>query len=181
MKHKVIRKQQNSRLCLVCGLKNEFGLKTAFYELENGEVVSVFKTLEEHQSYPGRLHGGIAGAILDETIGRAIMVEQENIWGVTVELNIKYKKPIPLNEELRAVGRITKDTKRIFEGTGEILLPNGEVAAIAHGIYMKMPLEKISDFNSNDSEEWKTIHDGNDPEEIELPDVVEKQKEKSFD
>ncbi len=174
MKYKVRRKQQNSRSCLVCGMKNDFGLKAAFYELENGELVSVFKTLEEHQSYPGRLHGGIAGAMLDETIGRAIMINQQNIWGVTVELSVKYKKPIPLNEELKAVGRIVKDSKRIFEGTGEILLPNGEVAAIAHGIYMKMPLEKISDFNSEDHEEWNTIHDKNDPEEIELPDTIEK-------
>lgn len=174
MKYKVTRKQQNSRLCLVCGLKNDYGLKAAFYELENGELVSVFKTLEEHQSYPGRLHGGIAGAILDETIGRAIMINQENIWGVTVELSVKYKKPIPLNEELKAVGRIVKDTKRIFEGTGEILLPNGEVAAIAHGVYMKMPLDKISDFNSEDHEEWDTVYTNNDPEEIELPDTINK-------
>ncbi|WP_010243532.1 PaaI family thioesterase [Acetivibrio cellulolyticus] len=173
MKYKVTKKQQNSRLCLVCGLKNDFGLKTSFYELENGELVAVFKTLEEHQSYPGRLHGGIAGAVLDETIGRAIMINQENIWGVTVELNVKYKKPIPLNEELRAVGRIIKDSKRIFEGTGEILLPTGEVAAIAHGTYMKMPIEKIADFNE-DHEEWKTLLTDSDPEEIELPDNIGK-------
>ena len=169
MKYKVMRKQQNSKLCIVCGLKNDFGLKTSFYELENGELVSVFKTQEGHQSYPGRLHGGIAGAVLDETIGRAIMIGNGNFWGVTIELSVQYKKPIPLNETLLCVGRITKDSSRIFEGTGEILLKNGEVAATASGRYMKMPIQKIANFDE-EHEEWQVVPSENDPIEIELPD-----------
>lgn len=167
MKHKVTGKQQNSKLCLVCGMKNELGLKTSFYELENGEVVSIFSTKDEHQSYPGRLHGGVTGAILDETIGRAIMIKYPDIWGVTIELNIRYKKPIPLNTELRAVGRITKDTSRVFEGTGELILPNGEIAATAEGRYMKMPIDKIADLDDLDME-WQVIELENDPKEIEM-------------
>lgn len=167
MKYKVVKKQQNSRMCIVCGLKNDLGLKTAFYELENDEIVAVFKPLDIHQSYPGRLHGGISAAVLDETIGRAIMTKNENFWGVTVEFNIKYKKPIPLNEELKAVGRITRDTSRIFEGTGEVYLSNGDVAATAEGKYMKMPIEKIANFDE-DHEEWKVVLSEDDPAEIEI-------------
>lgn len=167
MIHKVINKQHNSRKCLVCGLKNDLGLKASFYELENGETVAIFKPIEEHQSYPGRLHGGVAGAILDETIGRAILARDRNCWGVTVELSLKYRKPIPLDEELRVVGRITKDTSRLFEGSGEILLKNGEVAVTAYGKYLKMPLEKIADFNEQ-NEEWQVVHSEKDPEEIDI-------------
>lgn len=167
MKQKVIKKQQNSKKCLVCGLKNDLGLKASFYETDNNEVIAIFKPLEEHQSYPGRLHGGIAGAILDETIGRAIMCTEETIWGVTVELNLKYKKPIPLDEELRVVGRITKDSKRLFEGTGEILLPNGDIAVTAWGKYMKMPIDKIADFNTEE-QEWRVVSSNNEPKEIEI-------------
>lgn len=167
MKYKVIGKQENSSMCLVCGMKNDMGLKTSFYELENGELVSVFKTKEEHQSYPGRLHGGIIGAVLDETIGRAIMIKDKKIWGVTIELSIRYKKPIPLNTELKAVGRITKDTSRIFEGTGELLLPNGDVAATAQGRYMKMSIDKITDTDELHME-WQMVKLSGDPEEIEI-------------
>jgi len=163
----VKNKQHNSRKCLVCGLKNEFGLKASFYELENNEVVAIFKPLEEHQSYPGRLHGGIAGAILDETIGRAIMTIDDKLFGVTVELNLKYKKPVPLNEELRAVGRITKDSSRLFEGSGEILLKNGDVAVIGYGRYMKIPIDKMTEFDE-EKEEWKVSLSGKDPVTIEL-------------
>jgi uncharacterized protein (TIGR00369 family) len=166
MSYKVINKQQNSKKCIVCGMENELGLKASFYELENGELVAIFKPIDEHQSYPERLHGGVAGAILDETIGRAIMIEHKNIWGVTVELNLKYRKPVPLNEELKAVGRITRDTSRLFEGTGEILLANGEVAVSATGKYMKMPIEKIANFNE-DHQEWTIISTDKDPQEID--------------
>ena len=167
MKQRVKKKQHNSRNCLVCGMKNELGLKAFFYEVENGELVAIFKPREEHQSYPGRLHGGIASAILDETIGRAIIINNENIWGVTVELNIKYKKPIPLDQELRVIARITKDSKRLFEGTGEILLENGDIAVTACGKYMKIPIDKIADFNE-EVEEWKVIITNNEPNEIEM-------------
>ena len=59
-------------------MKNQFGLKAFFYEMENNELMAIFNTIEEHQSYPGRLHGGIAATIMDETIGRAILMGRED-------------------------------------------------------------------------------------------------------
>ena len=144
MSHKVLAAQNVSRMCMVCGAENPWSLKARFYELENGELLGVFEPLESHQSYPGRLHGGITSAILDETIGRAISIVQPDAWGVTVELTVRFKKPVPLGCELRAVGRVTRDTRRLFEGTGEIVLPDGTVAAEASGKYMKMPIEQIA-------------------------------------
>lgn len=167
MKYQVNKKQNNSKMCFVCGLNNEASLKARFFELENDEIVAIFKPLLGHQSYPGRLHGGIAASILDETIGRAVNIKDEKIWGVTAELNVKYKKPIPLDQELRVVARITRDTRRIFEGEGEILLENGEVAATAFGKYVKLPIEKIAaDFG--EEEEWKVSELPDDPREIEI-------------
>jgi uncharacterized protein (TIGR00369 family) len=165
MKYRVVKKQPNSKKCLVCGVKNRFGLNAEFYEMENKELIALFTPNEEHQSYPNRLHGGIASAILDETIGRAIMIDHEDAWGVTVELSVRFKKPIPLNEKLKVMGRITSDKTRIFEGTGEIILQDGEVAATASGRYMKMRLDKIADFDE-DEQEWRVINKGCDPVEI---------------
>jgi acyl-coenzyme A thioesterase PaaI-like protein len=152
---------------MVCGLKNSFGLQGSYFELENGDLVCLFRPAEHHQSYPGRTHGGITAAVLDETIGRAMLGGAgEAVWGVTVEFSIRYRKPIPIGQELRAVGRITKEGSRIFEGTGELLLPDGSVAAEASGKYMKMPIEKISDFDV-EAQEWKVTEREDDPKEIE--------------
>ena len=168
MKLTVSGKQPNSRMCLVCGLKNPFGLHTSFFELENDELLAVFTPMEEHQSYPGRLHGGITSTILDESMGRAIMIKSEGeVWGVTVELNIHFKKPVPLDQELRVLGRITKDSSRFFEGTGELLLDDGTIAAEGHGKYLKVPLEKIADFDA-DAQEWRIIMTDDDPDSFEL-------------
>jgi acyl-coenzyme A thioesterase PaaI-like protein len=170
MKYQVKQKQPNSKMCLVCGLQNQFGLKTAFYELENQELLGIFTPMEEHQSYPGRLHGGISAAILDETIGRAIMMDSgdEDIWGVTMKFSAVYKKPIPLNEELRVVSRITKDTRLVFEGTGEILLEDGTVAVEGQGKYLKMTLDKISDNVNPEHLDWRVVPSEDDPVEIEV-------------
>jgi acyl-coenzyme A thioesterase PaaI-like protein len=167
MRYQVKRKQQNTRMCLVCGLKNPFGLHTAFYELENDELLAVFKPLEEHQSYPGRLHGGIATAILDETIGRAIMIHHDDLWGVTIECSTRYRKPVPLSEEIRVIGRITKIAHRYFEGTGEILSSDGSVAVEGHGKYIKLPLDKIADFDFAE-QEWRVVPSAGDPETVDL-------------
>jgi acyl-coenzyme A thioesterase PaaI-like protein len=167
MKHKVTAKQHNSKMCFVCGLKNEFGLHASFFEVEGEQLVALFTPCDQHQGYPGRMHGGLAATILDETIGRALMTSNEEAWGVTVEFTVRYKKPVPLDQELRVIGRITRDTRRIFEGTGEILLPDGEVAVEGQGKYIKLPLDEIADFDYEE-QEWKTVPDQDDPKTIEL-------------
>jgi acyl-coenzyme A thioesterase PaaI-like protein len=168
MHYHVTGKQPNSKMCLVCGLKNVMGLKAAFYELENNELLAVCEPLEEHQSYPSRLHGGIVTALLDETIGRAILTKYEgDIWGVTLEFTTRYKKPIPLDAELRVIARITLERRRFFKGTGELLLPDGSVAAVGSGKYLKFPLEEIADFNFTE-QEWQVVPAARDPQEVEL-------------
>ncbi|MFZ0963490.1 MAG: PaaI family thioesterase [Terriglobia bacterium] len=167
MNRRVRQKQQNSRMCLVCGLKNPLGLRGSFFEMESGELVCLFTPAEFHQSYPGRLHGGIAAAMLDETIGRAIMMKHEQmVWGVTLEFSLSLQKPVPLNKELKVVGRITSEAGRVFEGEGKILLPDGSVAATGFGKYLKMPIEKIADFDVA-AQEWKVTPAEGDPEFIE--------------
>lgn len=169
MQVNVMKKQPNSKMCFVCGLQNAFGLKSRFFELEGGEIMAVFQPAPEHQGYPGRLHGGIAATILDETIGRAIMVNySDNIWGVTVDFSMRLRKPVPLDGEIRVVGRIVSDGKRTFEGTGEILLADGTVAIEAKGKYLKMDIEKIADFD-HEAEQWRVVAAADDPETVVLP------------
>lgn len=168
MSQRVIRKQPNSRMCLVCGMKNQFGLKAFFYELENGDVLAIFHPREEHQSYPERMHGGIAAAILDETIGRAGMIKYgEDIWGVTLEFHTRFRKPVPLDTELRVLGRVTGENKRAFVGSGEILLSDSTVAVEGRGRFLKLPIDRIADFDV-EKEEWRIVPSPNDPHEVNL-------------
>ena len=111
----------------------------------------------------------IAAAVLDEAIGRNINLgRKEQVWGVTLEFTIKFKKPIPLEVELKAVTRLSNENQRIFEGTGEIFLPDGTIAATAKGRYLKMPVEKISEDFTMEPDDWIVIKTEKDPEAIEL-------------
>jgi acyl-coenzyme A thioesterase PaaI-like protein len=141
----VLTAQNVSRMCMVCGRDNPWSLKARFYELDGAELLGIFQPLEAHQSYPARLHGGISSAILDETIGRACGITDPDTFGVTVELTVKFRKPVPLDGEVRAIARLTRDSKRLFEGTGEIVLADGTVAVEASGRYMKMPIDRIAE------------------------------------
>jgi acyl-coenzyme A thioesterase PaaI-like protein len=170
MKHSILKKQNNSKMCFVCGLQNDFGLHASFFETDANELVALIKPTEKHQSYPGRMHGGVAAAILDETIGRAIANgKDDQVWGVTLELTTKFRKPIPLDQELKIVGRVLVDGPRFFEGTGEIVLENGDIAVSAAGKYLKVPIDKITDVVM-DSSDWFYNESSADPTDIEIPD-----------
>ncbi|MEZ4616215.1 MAG: PaaI family thioesterase [Caldilineaceae bacterium] len=147
-----MNKQPNSYHCFICGVKNIAGVQVAFYETvaDDGtpEILARFTARDVHQGYPGRMHGGVATGILDETIGRAINIgageDAPQYWGVTADIALRFYQPVPLDVELVARGRITKENRRLFEGTGELYLPDGTLAVSASGKYFKMTLDAIS-------------------------------------
>ena len=56
---KVLKKQYNSKMCIICGTNNEAGLKAPFYEMENNTVVTIVTFRQIHQVFPDRTLGGI--------------------------------------------------------------------------------------------------------------------------
>ena len=167
---KIIEKQTNSRLCVICGMENELGVKAPFYNLDDGSVATIFEFKEEHQSYPGRVHGGMICAMLDELIGRAIWVKEKDTYAVTTELNIKYRKPVPYNEKLKARGFIIKNSSRLYKGRGEIYSMDGTLLAEAEATYLKMPTKQISENAIVEDEMCYDIPD--DLKEIEFPSLL---------
>lgn len=132
-------------MCIICGMENESGLKAPFYEMEDDTVVSIFEYKEIHQSYPGRTHGGMITCMLDEIIGRAVWIVDPKFWGVTMNLSVKFRKPVPYNTKLKAVGKIINHKSRIFEGVGELYDMDGNLLASAEATYYKLSLDKISE------------------------------------
>ena len=156
-------------MCFVCGLDNSAGLHTHFYELEDAQVIAIFKGLDMHQSYPQRMHGGIITALLDETIGRAIQIKEEHTFGVTIELNVRFLKPVPLDQELWAVGKITNDRRVLFEGTGYLCTPQQEILATGQAKYMKQDVDTIVKNEDFIEEKWIYVDDIEKPHSFELP------------
>lgn len=164
----IAQSQNLSRHCFICGVQNNFGVKTRFYQTEGKEVIAVFTLLSEHQSYPGVAHGGLSAAILDETIGRAIMAyHDQNTFGVTLDLHMRYRHPVPLDTPLHAIGRVNGERGRTFEGSGELILPDGRIAVSAHGTYIKRRAEQITEANF-ETEAWLEPQEA-PPQHIQIP------------
>ena len=135
-----MKRQVNSRMCFVCGLENPIGLKVVFEE-EGKRVWAEFTPREEHQGFPGTFHGGLTGALLDETMGRCLMVGGEERWMLSAKLEVRYRKPIPIGEPLTIMGEVVRDRGRVVETRGEIRLSDGSLAAQAKGIYIQISQE----------------------------------------
>jgi acyl-coenzyme A thioesterase PaaI-like protein len=141
-----MEKQPNSRMCFLCGLENPIGLKLKFYTDDEGRCITHFRPREEHQGYPGHLHGGIISSLLDETMGRVLA--PKNVWAMTGRLEVKFRKPVPLDQELTVVGELTRSRSRAYEAQGEIRLPDGTLLVEGSGMYIRIPDESIEEVRS---------------------------------
>ena len=150
---KVIRTQNNSKNCLICGMENEFGLKAPFYELDDNSVASIFKFKKEHQSYPDRTHGGMTSALLDELMGRTLWIKEPKMFGVTTTLNITYRKAIPLDTFVKARAYLTFNSIRGFTAKGQIFDMNGNLLVEGTAKYFKISIEKMFGENADFHEE----------------------------
>ena len=144
---KVITRQQNSRYCMVCGLDNPFGIRGAFYSMEDGRVMSPFQFHYNHQSYPGRVHGGMVTTVLDELGIRALWAKtlDETVFGVTTSLTTKYRKPAPYETDLVSVGNVISETRRFFIVEAKLYDLQGTLYADAELKYIKLPADIISE------------------------------------
>jgi uncharacterized protein (TIGR00369 family) len=150
------KKQANSRMCFVCGLENPIGLKVVFYEDETGRVRARFTPREEHQGYPGVLHGGITATLLDEAAGR--VVNRLGIWMATAKLEIRYLKPVPTGQPLTVIGEMTRLRGRVMEARAEIRLADDSLAVEATALYIQLPDEQVQTFQDQ-IREWQVSPD----------------------
>ena len=90
-------------------------------------------------------------------------------WAVTGDISVRFKKPVPYGEPLLVTGRITRNTRLIFNAEGGLYLSDGTLAATAQARYMKQPLDVIGDLEKN-GDIWLRIDEPDDPSEIDIPD-----------
>lgn len=140
-----MNKQPTSRTCFLCGRENPYGLKMVWYNnLELNQVEAVVTIPEHFNGYPGIAHGGIVAAILDETAGRAVMLDGhfDNLF-VTLRLNVTYRKPTPTNIALKAVGWLNHKGHRGMKVAAKLFLPDGTVTTECQAVVVR-PTGEIS-------------------------------------
>jgi len=135
--------QPSSRSCFVCGRDNVLGLKARFTgDRATGEVRATVTVPEAMNGYPGTVHGGILGALLDEAAVRTGLVEGgfDDLM-VTARLEVTYRRPTPTETPLTVVARLTRRTGSRATATAEVRLPDGTVTAVAEALLARPPPE----------------------------------------
>ncbi len=159
-----MEKQASSRKCFLCGVQNDIGLKMCWYEDYDARQIRSTVTVPEHfNGYPGIVHGGIVAAMLDETSGRAIMLNAgKNALMVTLKLEVTYRRPTPTETPLTVVGWVIKQSKSRARVASEIRLPDGTVTAECKVVVVRPPQE-ISERWEAEKPYWR-VYD----EEVEV-------------
>jgi len=120
--------------CFVCGDKNKRGLKIAFY-YENGKAKAQYTPTREFEGYKDILHGGILSTLLDEVMIYSLIAK--GIITVTVQMEVKFKKPAKIGETLYMEGKITDDKGKILCTEGKIFQKDGTIIAQSKGKYFR--------------------------------------------
>lgn len=135
-----MQKQRSSRTCFLCGRQNPIGLKMEWYnDSEAKEVVATVTVPQHFNSYPGVVHGGIVAALLDETSGRSLLLDEEmesNLF-VTLKLEVKYRQPVPTEQPLTLRGWVVRRTPTRAQVAAHLLLPDGSLAAEAEAVVVR--------------------------------------------
>lgn len=125
------------KMCFLCGKENPIGLKLTWSVAEDGSVSAEYIPKPEHQGYQGIVHGGIISSILDETMGLPAFVSGKI--AMTVNLEVKFRRPALIGEKLIVSGRETVDKGRMVEAKGTVVNENGELIAEGSAAYYVLP------------------------------------------
>jgi len=118
---------------IVSGSANPMGINASIGR-QDGEAVLKVTLGPAHEGAPGRAHGGMVAAIIDETMGLCLGII--NTPAFTGRLTITYRNPTPLGVELTGTARVVEQQGRKILMTAEIkagdqLIAEGDALFIA--------------------------------------------------
>ena len=171
-KRKVITKQLPTPMSITCGNENPSALGCQFYELEGGEVGTVFVPRNLHEGHNGIMHGGMSAAVLDELMGRATLHTEFDGGGdwlptyVTAEMTVKYRRPIVVGNTMYGYGIVERSEGSCCYSSSDVTDESGEIMAEASGVYVhvELPEDEKSGFKEIDSTRAALTSD--DPKEL---------------
>ena len=128
--------------CFACGTLNTHGMQLELH-IEPGRSWTELTLEPRFEGWEGIAHGGIVCTVLDEVMAWA--PSSDDAWAVTAEMTIRYRSPATPGEELRAIGRVVGQRRRIYTVTGEVRGADGRVIAEGSGKYLgAAPSDKVA-------------------------------------
>ena len=118
-----------SEKCFVCGKNNVDGLHLDIHRDDEKKAAwADIAVPEKFCGWEGIIHGGIISTLLDEIMAYSAFTHNEK--GVTGEISVRFRKPMPSNKKVRVEGVVESERGRVLCTTGKITL-EGELIAEA--------------------------------------------------
>lgn len=125
--------------CVVSGRANPMGIAARLWR-EGDEAVCQVTLGPAFEGAPGRAHGGVVAALLDEAMGLALSISGSP--GFTGRLAVTYRAPTPLGVPLEARSRLTARDGRKLTISAE-LRADGELLAQAEGLFISVDTDQF--------------------------------------
>jgi len=122
--------------CFCCGKQNSRGLQLQFRYPEKGKAETECIIPAYFTGWKKMTHGGFLAMLLDETMAHSCI--SQAVTGVTVDIQVRYLKPVEVGERIRVYGRIARVKSRIIETEADVRNEAGEVVANASARFLKM-------------------------------------------
>lgn len=115
------------------------------FRRENDTIACDFQPREEHQGFPGVIHGGIIAALFDEALNRTSMLAEQPVWSMTGRLEVRYRRYVPYGPLLRIRASLDRQRGRMVQATGTLTLAHDEnvVLAEAQGTFMALSTDQL--------------------------------------
>jgi acyl-coenzyme A thioesterase PaaI-like protein len=120
--------------CFACGRNNPIGLHLDGFRLEDGRVSARFHPRAQYRGAGTTLHGGVAATALDEILVWAGIL-QERVLTVTGTMELRYRRPIDVGDEIVVSARVDERRGRRLKVTGDLRV-DGELRVEASGLYL---------------------------------------------
>ena len=123
--------------CFVCGRDNSRGLKLDFkYDPKDDGMVATCAFPDYMQGYEKIVHGGFVSMILDEVMAKACL--HRKMPAVTARMELRFRKPVYVNEELSFHGRIISVRGRTVHLVSRCVDRTGTEKVSAEAVFMRV-------------------------------------------
>ncbi|MHC1707204.1 MAG: PaaI family thioesterase [Bacteroidales bacterium] len=130
--------------CFGCCPTNPQGLQMEFQQ-QGDKVISYWLPNDAFQGWNNVLHGGIQATLMDE-IGSWFAIVTGKTSGVTTNLNVKYRKPVPMNQgPIKLEASLKEMHARIMTVQVKLFDPSGKLCSEALASYYMFDPEKARD------------------------------------
>lgn len=124
--------------CFGCGRHNPIGLHLVFERdpATTDGVITYYVPRREDEGFPGVLHGGLQGLLLDEACGWAMYAD--HVFAVTAKIETRFRRTVGVDTPVVVRARVVRQRGRRIEIEATLSDAAGVVSVEASALFIRM-------------------------------------------